>query len=378
MGYLEPALENESAEAKPARARFWPFASARGKHPHEQGHASTASVRDARRDLLDEIGRFLLDNDLTITAVNLTAAHAALSGHDLVLAEAIAERRVAGKPITQSWLERTARLSEQNAIPPELVELLLEQLSTCIANVDRVAQSTREATGEFQTEMTREIAALEEVDSSPALRRIVATTRSMIEQMHHAELAMKSSHDEAAQLRNELDNARLAAEVDQLTGLANRRAFEKAIATMQEQMAACGKPFSIAFCDVDHFKRINDEFGHDTGDRALRVIARVLKETANEQCFVARHGGEEFVLLFPGDTGEEARAKVEATRQTLAARKFRHRRTEKPLGHITFSAGVAEVAPGQDAREGLTRADEALYRAKNEGRNRVELASPAS
>ena len=145
------------------------------------------------------------------------------------------------------------------------------------------------------------------------------------------------------------------------------------ISGLLSEARAKGEVLSLAFCDVDRFKLINDTHGHDAGDRVLCAVAGTLNEHAGDACFVARHGGEEFVLLFYGMDKEEARVKLDAIRRAQAARQLMNRETGKPFGRVTFSGGVAEVTEDSDTRSALTRADAALYRAKEEGRNRVVI-----
>ena len=127
----------------------------------------------------------------------------------------------------------------------------------------------------------------------------------------------------------------------------------------------------MAFCDIDRFKLVNDTHGHDTGDRVIQSVAEVLARISNENCHVARHGGEEFVLLFRGLTVAQSAAILDQAREGLAQRNFINRATDQPIGQVTFSGGIADVFDFPDTREALRAADKALYRAKNEGRNRI-------
>jgi diguanylate cyclase len=131
---------------------------------------------------------------------------------------------------------------------------------------------------------------------------------------------------------------------------------------------------SVAFCDIDHFKNVNDTHGHDAGDRVIRIIAETLAQISNDNCHVARHGGEEFVMLFRGLTPSEAKTQLDGAREAMAARTLVNRKTEQPFGQITFSGGVASVFAYSDPRAALSAADEALYRAKQAGRNRILMA----
>ena len=174
-------------------------------------------------------------------------------------------------------------------------------------------------------------------------------------------------------LRGNLAQARTEADVDHLTRLPNRRAFERRLVSAAMEARVAGTPLTIAFCDVDHFKQVNDRHGHAAGDRVLCAMAASFAAMAGEACFTARHGGEEFVLLFEGLGAEAAKARLDAIRRALAARVLMNRDTGQPFGKITFSGGVAEVTDDADTRGALARADAALYRAKQQGRNRIEL-----
>jgi diguanylate cyclase (GGDEF)-like protein/PAS domain S-box-containing protein len=152
--------------------------------------------------------------------------------------------------------------------------------------------------------------------------------------------------------------------IDALTGIPNRRAAETALRTEKERMKRAGTPLSVAVLDIDHFKRVNDDFGHATGDEVLRLVAGTLAANARITDTVARWGGEEFLAILPVPlTGartfcERARSAVEKLRCPL-------------VDKVTVSVGVAEVALGETPADAIARADEQLYEAKRAGRNRV-------
>ncbi|HSN20110.1 MAG TPA: GGDEF domain-containing protein [Usitatibacter sp.] len=165
---------------------------------------------------------------------------------------------------------------------------------------------------------------------------------------------------------------------DPLTGLLSRRALD-------EHLAAIGRRYILAMVDVDHFKRVNDVHGHDTGDQVLKMIARALLRVPGARAY--RYGGEEFTLLFSGSDSEDAMERLEALRQDIASHPFRLRsaarkktgrsgRNRAPAAagmlKVTVSIGVAESEDGDaDAGAVVARADKALYRAKHRGRNAV-------
>jgi len=161
------------------------------------------------------------------------------------------------------------------------------------------------------------------------------------------------------------------AHTDQLTGLPNRRAAETRLKSELARVQRYGRPLSIALADIDRFKVINDEHGHDVGDAALIAIGRMLREYSRQADFVARWGGEEFMLLLPETPLETAFALLDRLRETVSARPV------PPLSKSpTISIGVTEVATADHAETMFRRADEALYEAKRSGRNRVIVRPP--
>jgi diguanylate cyclase (GGDEF)-like protein len=162
---------------------------------------------------------------------------------------------------------------------------------------------------------------------------------------------------------------RALADHDPLTGLLNRRGFNERLAAAVASAARRQAPLSVITVDADHFKRVNDMFGHDVGDQVLQSIAGVLSDRLRTSDFVARLGGEEFIVVLP-DTAEAGAA------QAASALVNAVRAADMPVvGRVTVSCGVAELRLGQESvDEALRRADEALYLAKQGGRNRFHLA----
>lgn len=163
-----------------------------------------------------------------------------------------------------------------------------------------------------------------------------------------------------------------AASTDPLTGLANRRAFDDALAARLNVAKAGAVAGCVAIFDLDHFKRVNDRFGHAVGDRALQAFARIARGIVREDDLVARLGGEEFGVLLPGATLEQAHYICERLRATLAASKLRE---GEMVINLTVSAGITAIDPDNGAKATLLAADMALYRAKSDGRDRLRLTA---
>ncbi len=343
--------------------------------PARERDPTVAEVaREGRRELLEEISAFLLDNDLAINPTNLTTAWKAFSGAAPSLRRRIETRVHAGEKVSQRWLEELAVSTDERRQKEDL-ERTMEALDASVTRFARTTTEARSATTAYSSALGEHVQQLGELgDEAAMVRRLASMAEEMAERTRVAEAELKSSEREAKALRRRLDKARREAERDHLTGLPNRRAFEAELERQCAEANANHEPLCVAFCDIDHFKLINDEHGHDAGDRVLKVIAHALSQSSDDNCHVSRHGGEEFVLLFRGLSPAEAKAKLDETREDLAARRLLNRETDRPFGQITFSGGVASIFAYDDPREALKAADKALYRAKESGRNRIEIA----
>jgi len=179
---------------------------------------------------------------------------------------------------------------------------------------------------------------------------------------------LRKYHADVVKLQGELISARAEAEIDFLTGLVNRRRFERAILEMINEYQTRGYPFALILFDIDNFKQINDKYGHPVGDHVLKEIAMILKTFLRANNISARIGGEEFAVLVPGATAREGEIVAERLRNAIANRNF-----ATPEGEIrlTASFGVTGVRRDDTIDTIFTRVDRALYRAKQEGKNRV-------
>ncbi|HEX7874693.1 MAG TPA: diguanylate cyclase [Sphingobium sp.] len=160
---------------------------------------------------------------------------------------------------------------------------------------------------------------------------------------------------------------------DPLTGLFNRRYMEETLAVEIARSRRSGAPLSLVMCDVDHFKRFNDEFGHDAGDVVLRAVASEMRSRFRDGDVVCRFGGEEFTIIAPGTTAEALANRVEIVRHAITQISLRH--GGRALGTTSMSFGIAtwEDSMNVDGSTLIQVADAALYRAKREGRNRAVI-----
>jgi len=265
--------------------------------------------------------------------------------------------------------------------PGEDLASLAEQLAELIASAQRkldtaailVDYSADEA-GEYGRALEAEAASIDRtVLPQIVVDTLFTLTRTMIERTKACEARLRTTNNELRTLQRDLSEAQVYAERDPLTGLPNRRALEQALRQAVVTAKAADAALSVAFCDIDGFKRLNDIHGHAVGDRVLRLVGDCLSEGGGEGVFVGRQGGEEFVMLFEGVAAIEAAARVDGIRAALAARSLRSRSDGTPIGSVTFSAGVAGLTQAEESEDVLGRADRALYRAKQDGRNQVVI-----
>ncbi len=336
-----------------------------------------AERRQSARDRqLDEIAAFLSYHQLEVTAQTLSIASNYLTGAEPQIVKLIDRRVQAREPVTVEWLEDALR-EQGSSSETEQLDRLMQRLEQGVEEFGKTSRAAREATSAYHSELSVHAGELATVPSTGAvISELASITRAMLKRTVEIEKAMQRSEEQTRSLKQRLEETRRNAEEDHLTGLPNRRAFEARYEAEYRAARAGGEALSVAFCDIDHFKRVNDTHGHDAGDRVLRLVAENLARISNERCHVARHGGEEFVVLFRDSPVEEAYEKLDRLRAQLADRRLVNRATDLPIGQVTFSAGIADVFACADRRLALRAADAALYRAKCDGRNRIMIAEP--
>jgi diguanylate cyclase len=352
------------------------FRNAQASGPAEGAAAPEKAdlVKQGRRMMLDAMCDFLLDNDLAVSADNLLAAHGAFSGANPRLARAIVAKQQAGEKITQEWLDEvTANQAAEQG--DEALNRLMGKLEENLEAFAKSTKAARSSTTEYSSQLEQHVVELGEVrETGEIISNLADLAKAMAERTRKVEQDMRKSEDEAKALRASLERAKRDAEIDHLTGLPNRRAFEAVLEKHYREAQAAVEPLSVAFCDIDHFKRVNDTHGHDAGDRVIQAIGESLARLSNDNCHVARHGGEEFVMLFRGLAPREAKVRLDEAREAMASRNLVNRKTDEAFGQITFSGGVASVFGYPSPREALSAADEALYKAKQAGRNQILIA----
>lgn len=349
-------------------------ASAEEQRPRP-GSASSREV-NRRRHLYGEIGDFLFAHDLDLTPINFSVALDYLTGANIGVEKAIKAVLMERGKITNGWIESVSAEQRADEVTPDSLATMLDKVEENLTQFTGLMHESRNSAKDYGAALQEQAKGLAEgSDTEPVLARLVGLTRSMVEKTRLVETQLRDNQKQTQALKSSLENARRAAEHDHLTGLPNRRAFEGVLRDEVALAQQNGELLSVAFCDIDHFKHVNDTHGHDTGDRVLKFVAGLLAKASNDHCHVARHGGEEFVMLFRGKSAAEACEAVDGVREDLATRSLVNRTNGERMERVSFSAGVANVLAYDDPRTALKAADRALYLAKEHGRNRVYLAA---
>lgn len=242
----------------------------------------------------------------------------------------------------------------------ELVEEYQELLDLVLRRVGLQGKSIADA-GRLVSGSEFALAPELKVDLVRRLSEIMSANEQLKENLLAAQLKLRSQHEE-------LDRARAESRIDHLTELPNRRAFDERVRELQACQERLASEFALAIFDLDHFKTLNDEYGHAIGDAMLRTISKALSEIRRSTDFLGRIGGEEFALLIPRIGLRECHAAAERYRKAIESTKLR---TGGQTLCVTASFGISLSRPGEEFDELMARADQALYAAKRSGRNQI-------
>ncbi len=274
------------------------------------------------------------------------------------------------KPVVLDFIQRQKRyLKEREDELKEIIDLLSKAMVNL--NSDNAA---------YHQKIIDQSVKLEKITLLDDIKKIKTTLAAEIESIkdtvrqkqidEHKQVSALS--DKVETLNVELQRATTASLTDELTRVANRRAFDRTLRSLVDQNLVGKRPFSLIMIDIDDFKQINDRFGHLVGDRALAALARGCSSMIRSDDFIARYGGEEFAILLPGASLRNAVKKAKHLCREIAKTLYAVDENEGD-GRLTLTAsmGVAAFHKGDTPESVVSRADQALYRAKAEGKNRV-------
>jgi diguanylate cyclase len=250
--------------------------------------------------------------------------------------------------------------------------------SRVIGEIDDVMQLISEVLGmaqSYDASLTGASQKLTEARTAVQVREIVETLVKSTRQMRDTNKALEArltlSKTEISNLQQSLEAIRVESLTDPLTGLGNRKYFDRMIETAVQNALTNDQSLSLLMFDIDHFKSFNDSYGHLTGDQVLRLVGLSLKQTIKGQDITARYGGEEFAVVLPNTALRQALTVADHIRRAVMAKELKKKSTGEILGRVTISVGVSMLKAGDDTDSLIERADSCLYAAKRAGRNRV-------
>lgn len=334
-------------------------------------------TKEQSAELLRRTLALLGQHDACFNPVSFTVWYEFAAGTNARLTQAI-EQAMATEPRLGD--ATTIRLYQEFVADADqaVVQNVSNQFQHMMAGVAESAQQTGHQASSFGEQLTGLTTALQHNDAA-ALSLRVAETLAGTAQMQSSVLLLHqqvtASRHEIERLQSDLARARNEAMLDPLTQILNRQGFDKQLASMLLKPVEPDSAHCLVMLDIDHFKRVNDTHGHVMGDRVIQAVGSVLRSCVPDKTHaVARFGGEEFAILMPSSTLAQSVATAELVRQRTKAMKLRDRRTQEVVLTVSISGGVASMLPGDDAQDLIERADGALYKSKQSGRDRITCA----
>jgi diguanylate cyclase len=284
----------------------------------------------------------------------------------------LSNRREFSEETNDEIFERFLGTMRENEIIRETTQRVigtLDVLMQFVSEVSARATSYKRTLADLSSEMVAGKPLSELVGA------LMDETKTIEQQSRLLQQRLASSSSTISQLRRNLEDVQREALTDALTGIANRKLFDMTLRQAAIDVMESGEELGLLLIDIDHFKRFNDTWGHQTGDEVLKLVAKTLRTDLRDIDLAARYGGEEFAAILPKAALGETLAIAERIRHALETRTLTERETGKDIGSITVSIGAALFDPGESLPSFIGRADEALYSAKHAGRNQVVAAS---
>ena len=278
--------------------------------------------------------------------------------------------RISSAQILQLYEDFLAKGAD-NALSDEINNKITKEAST----LEKIAQRSfglTQTMGDSLAQASEDLELqLDQSSLTKLVKRMAMETADAQRQNAEISHQLKEAHKGLLLLRKNLDEVREESIMDQLTGIGNRRHFDRCLDKAVLDHKHAKQPLSLILADIDNFKLFNDQWGHQTGDQVLRLVALAIKSNVKVTDNPCRYGGEEFAIILPNTSLAQAHSVADRMRMTVSKREVIKRSTGDNLGKITISAGVALMAPDDTPQSMLHRADLCLYAAKNAGRNRV-------
>jgi diguanylate cyclase len=319
----------------------------------------------------------LSKHKIPVSPLNYRMGYDCAAGHNEILKKAL--ESAAGRT-DKALSEHLWETYQDSYIQDnETLDSIRQELALIISNMRLDMERSGGALSSYAARLTQ---FLNMLGTSPSrhmmeteVKKVIDDTRAVEEshRQHEAQIAQISSELES--IRSELAEVKQASLIDSLTGISNRKSFDTRLEQTIGAAREDGSVLSLLLVDIDNFKLINDSYGHLVGDKVLRFVASTMKKNIKGNDVVARFGGEEFAVILPHTDLAGAYTVAEQIRQAISSSRLKDLHTGKAYSRVTVSVGIAGYGRNDLPNELVERADQALYAAKNGGRNRVERAA---
>ena len=300
------------------------------------------------------------------------------SGQNVNIVSAIDELKKTGDHLNLDELQKIHEEHFSNTKLLDASEDVGVQINEEIRKIIQAMDFAGEKTGECDSALRKIETKFSSVKNTDQLQSVVDIlsdiTRAMTDNTEKLNSKLQQSTQQIEVLHKDLEQARNESNTDALTGLANRKKFDSFMRKSFKAYEEDDTTLCLLMVDIDHFKKFNDTYGHQTGDQILRLVAHTLKCGLKGRDLPARYGGEEFSVILPGTSSEDAFTVAEQIREAIAIKELIKRSTGENLGRLTVSIGIAEAGKNDSPASLIARSDKALYKAKHSGRNLCMIA----
>jgi len=322
--------------------------------------------------LCDEALQFMLSHNIAPAPSHYSVAYCYFSKEDLALNQKIDLQLAAFKPLDDIFLDAlfTEFLSNTQLIEDKIFTPIGDTLNSALLQLDNQVSSEQEAISNLH-KIGKALGRLGEYKPLQSITTFLINAIGQ-SQIQHKSLSSElyKASQEVSLLKQKLEESRQEAIIDTLTGLFNRRGCDQKL-----QELSLNNTHSSLVIDIDHFKKVNDSFGHSIGDKVIKLVAKIIKEHVSVDDIPVRYGGEEFVVVLSNKSQKIAHKIAENIRTAISTLKLVQRQSNTQLPPITVSIGVAELETNMTWSTLFNKADKALYQAKNSGRNCCVLAN---
>ncbi|MFT6917025.1 MAG: diguanylate cyclase [Motiliproteus sp.] len=323
---------------------------------------------------MQQVGEFCQSHQIDPIPLNYVVSYEHLSGNHPQLSLEMAQQLQQGHRLNHFFMARlhdihlapgSKELANSTSQVEEIIHSLLSSMRDSSGSVGQLTRALDQGLSSMSQKNTA-------ADMKPLLSHLLKVSLNAQQDQLKLGQQLQQAKANAVQLQERLHISEQLAMTDTLTGLLNRTGMNHHLQRLQEFDE---QPLSLAMFDIDHFKRFNDDYGHLLGDKVLQVVAQRIKAAIGEQNLAIRFGGEELLIILPNVTLAKAIILADKVRTKVEQVRLTNKRTQQTIPNVTISAGVAELHSQESWEMGLERADRALYRAKDNGRNQVQAAS---